>query len=205
MDLALSMPLLSFLVLSIGCLTGCGSETPEPSRSGSSAVTSENGEPKQAPAPKSKTTAKTAVATLPLEGEPKLLLSAEEIRDGWIQLFDGQTLSGWTPTNDVDWHVTDDGLIEASEGEPGLLLTTVPFADFELRCEYWVATVTSSTSSIRATSSARAAWSAARNPRPSRWAKTSGARARSKSKATTSQQASTAPACSTSKTKPKTC
>ena len=75
---------------------------------------------------------------LPLESEPVIQLTAEEIRDGWIQLFDGQTLAGWQPNNDINWHVTEDGVIEASEGEPGLLLTTVPFADYELRCDYWI-------------------------------------------------------------------
>lgn len=150
MDRAASLTLLSFLVLSISCLSGCGSDSPEPGSAGSSASTSEGDAgdspgtatatgTKQAPAPKSKSTVKKGPVTLPLNGEPKLLLSAEELRDGWIQLFEGQTLSGWTANSDVDWHVTDDGLIEASQGEPGLLLTTVPFADFEFRCEYWVA------------------------------------------------------------------
>lgn len=70
---------------------------------------------------------------------PELLLTPDELADGWIQLFDGQTLFGWTPNNDVDWHVTENGEIEASRGStPGLLLTTVPFADYELRCDYWM-------------------------------------------------------------------
>lgn len=71
--------------------------------------------------------------------KPKLLLSLEERRDGWIQLYDGQTLFGWTPNNDVNWHVNENGEIEASESStPGLLVTTVPFADYELRCDYWM-------------------------------------------------------------------
>ena len=52
---------------------------------------------------------KPALPTLPLAGEPKLLLSEEEIRDGWIQLFDGQTLAGWTPSSNANWHVNGDG------------------------------------------------------------------------------------------------
>ena len=75
---------------------------------------------------------------LPLESEPQLQLSEDEIWDGWIQLFDGQTLAGWQPNNDINWHVSD-GVIEADTGEPGLLLTTVPFADFEFKCDYWMA------------------------------------------------------------------
>jgi hypothetical protein len=142
---ALSL-LLSCLTASLVCLNGCGSETPQPGSSVPTATTSTDTaasvESESTPAeaePAAKPAAKAGLESLPLKGEPKLLLSEDELRDGWIQLFDGQTFAGWTPTNDVDWHITDDGLIEASQGEPGLLLTTVPFADFELRCDYWVA------------------------------------------------------------------
>jgi hypothetical protein len=142
MDRAASLSLLSFLVLTLCCLSGCDQDTAEPGSAESSATTSEGNtvdNSQQAPTSKDKAAEHKGPGALPLNGEPKLLLSEVEIRDGWFQLFDGQTLSGWTPNNDVDWHVTDDGVIEASQGEPGLLLTTVPFADFEFRCEYWVA------------------------------------------------------------------
>jgi hypothetical protein len=66
---------------------------------------------------------------------PRLLLSREDIEAGWIQLFDGESLFGWQANNDVNWHVAD-GAITADSGEPGLLLTAVPFADYELRCDY---------------------------------------------------------------------
>lgn len=76
--------------------------------------------------------------TLSLEKSPKVTLTQAEIDGGWIQLFDGQSLVGWHANNDVDWHVNDDGEIQAKKGEAGLLLTNVPFADYELRCDYWV-------------------------------------------------------------------
>lgn len=66
-------------------------------------------------------------------------LSREEIDAGWIQLFDGETLFGWKPTGDVDWHV-EAGMIVANSGAPGWLNTTTRFADYELRCECWVET-----------------------------------------------------------------
>lgn len=69
----------------------------------------------------------------------KSLLTAEEVADGWIELFDGETLFGWTPNSDVNWSIAD-GCITADKGtKPGLLLTSVPFADFELRCDFWMA------------------------------------------------------------------
>jgi hypothetical protein len=62
-------------------------------------------------------------------------LSAEEVAEGWINLFDGQTFFGWQPNNLVNWQITR-GVIHADQGEPGLLLTTTEFADFELRCDF---------------------------------------------------------------------
>ena len=66
---------------------------------------------------------------------PAIRLTQDELSAGWIQLFDGQTLFGWKPNNDVNWIVSD-GVITADAGEPGLLVTTVPFADYELRCDF---------------------------------------------------------------------
>jgi hypothetical protein len=65
-------------------------------------------------------------------------LTRQEIEAGWIKLFDGATLFGWKANNDVDWAVTD-GVIHASQGKPGLLLTTTEFSDYELRCDFRMA------------------------------------------------------------------
>ncbi len=71
----------------------------------------------------------------PLAAAEENCLSAEQIRDGWISLFDGKTLFGWQPTSDVDWQVAD-GEIRATEGKQGLLATTTQFADYELHVEF---------------------------------------------------------------------
>ena len=63
------------------------------------------------------------------------LLSKEEFDDGWIQLFDGETLFGWTPGSKADWKVAD-GVISVTSGEPGLLHTTSEFGDFVLRVDF---------------------------------------------------------------------
>jgi hypothetical protein len=62
-------------------------------------------------------------------------LSPEEIRDGWLQLFDGETTFGWEPNAKTDWQVAD-GVISAANGEPGLLCTTSEFADYILKLEF---------------------------------------------------------------------
>lgn len=70
-------------------------------------------------------------------------LSAEELADGWILLFDGETLFGWEPASQANWRV-EDGAIAVSEGEKGLLVTTSPFADFELKADFRAAARTNS-------------------------------------------------------------
>ena len=62
-------------------------------------------------------------------------LDADEIRGGWISLFDGKTLFGWKATTAADWHVAE-GEIRVSSGERGLLRTTSQFDDYELVLEF---------------------------------------------------------------------
>ncbi|MBA2116359.1 3-keto-disaccharide hydrolase [Bremerella alba] len=62
-------------------------------------------------------------------------LTPEEIEDGWISLFDGETLFGWNPITKTDWKVVD-GTIQATNGEIGLLCTTTQFADYILRVDF---------------------------------------------------------------------
>lgn len=63
-------------------------------------------------------------------------LSEDEQAEGWISLFDGHTLFGWSSNREeINWGV-EEGAITADTGPIGLLVTNVPFADFELLCEY---------------------------------------------------------------------
>jgi len=62
-------------------------------------------------------------------------LPGDELGVGWIRLFDGQSLMGWRNAGNADWKVEDDVLV-ATQGEPGLLCTSVRFSDFELMLEY---------------------------------------------------------------------
>ncbi len=61
-------------------------------------------------------------------------LSEAELKEGWISLFDGQTLFGWHAHSKADWQVTD-GAITVTGGEPGLLCTPVRFADYVLKVD----------------------------------------------------------------------
>jgi hypothetical protein len=68
--------------------------------------------------------------------EFEMPLDYEQAAEGWIALFDGHSLFGWQSNSDgINWSV-DDGVITANEGPVGLLNTTVPFADYELKCDF---------------------------------------------------------------------
>ncbi|GAB6166121.1 DUF1080 domain-containing protein [Thermostilla marina] len=73
--------------------------------------------------------------TLPRDPRASNSLSAEEIADGWILLFDGETLFGWKNTGDADWRV-EGGVLKASSGKPGWLYTTSRFGDFVLSVDF---------------------------------------------------------------------
>src|SRR5436190_16479367 len=62
-------------------------------------------------------------------------LTKEELADGWILLFDGETTYGWKASNNADWTVAD-GVISVSSGEKGLLCTTSEFADYVLKVDF---------------------------------------------------------------------
>jgi hypothetical protein len=70
-------------------------------------------------------------------------LSAEELAAGWILLFDGETDYGWKAASQADWRVAD-GVISVESGEPGLLCTTTPFADYVLKVDFRAAADTNS-------------------------------------------------------------
>lgn len=70
-------------------------------------------------------------------------LSPEELKEGWLLLFDGQTLFGWKAVSKANWAVND-GIISASEGEEGLLRTTSQFGDFALKVDFRAAKGTNS-------------------------------------------------------------
>jgi hypothetical protein len=62
-------------------------------------------------------------------------LTPDEVRDGWILLFDGESTFGWRANSDANWQVQN-GTIAADAGTKGLLLTTSEFADYVLRVDF---------------------------------------------------------------------
>ncbi|MBX3434990.1 MAG: DUF1080 domain-containing protein [Pirellulales bacterium] len=98
------------------------------------------------------TTATTAQAE-PEQSPPEspARLSRDQLAAGWIQLFDGETLFGWRATSDANWRV-EHGTIVVDAGEPGWLMSTVDWADYELHVEFKAPPETNSGVFLRSTS-----------------------------------------------------
>lgn len=75
-------------------------------------------------------------------------LTQDEVLDGWISLFDGESLYGWKASRKADWKVVDQA-ITVDGGQRGLLVTTSQFDDFELVLEFKAPEATNSGVFIR--------------------------------------------------------
>lgn len=67
------------------------------------------------------------------------MLSRAELERGWVLLFDGRTLDGWTTPGDPDaWAVRDGELIVAKPGTGWWLRTNQMYRDFDLTIEFFL-------------------------------------------------------------------
>lgn len=77
-----------------------------------------------------------ALLTSSLHAQPKPnTLTAKEVSEGWILLWDGETTFGWESHGKAEWNA-EGGIISASSGDSGWLGTTSPFADFVLKADF---------------------------------------------------------------------
>jgi hypothetical protein len=68
---------------------------------------------------------------------------------GWVSLFDGKSLDGFSKVGDANWRI-EDGMIVADKGN-GFLVTKTDYKDYEIRAEFWVDTDSNSGIFIRCT------------------------------------------------------
>ena len=92
----------------------------------------------------------TVVRAKPLNQQERIAETAttSKFADGWISLFDGNSLFGWKNENEGNWTVKN-GEIHCDQGKIGLLRTTNQFDDFTLSFSYFAESDTNSGVFIR--------------------------------------------------------
>ena len=63
------------------------------------------------------------------------ILTREEVLDGWIALFDGETMFGWRPQENANFRIEDRAIV-VDEGDQCLLCTSTQFSDYVLKLEF---------------------------------------------------------------------
>ncbi len=58
---------------------------------------------------------------------------------GWVTLFDGKNMDGWSQVGQSNWHIADGVLVaDKMEGkEAGYLVTNKSYKNFVVRAEFW--------------------------------------------------------------------
>jgi len=62
-------------------------------------------------------------------------LTPAEVAEGWILLWDGETMFGWESHGGAEWRISSGALVGDS-AQGGWLGTTTAFSDYELRAEF---------------------------------------------------------------------
>jgi len=65
-------------------------------------------------------------------------LTPQEVSDGWLLLFDGESTFGWAPRGDAKWAAADGALCSHQGAGSGMLSTTTEFADYALKVDFRV-------------------------------------------------------------------
>jgi hypothetical protein len=164
----LDRPMKSFLLASILCLltltlaipSGCrkAESTPEGSAAASSVNDASNtaqsssanpSTPPQASTPTPAASADTPIAppeVIEIKADALLAaqLPAEQLEQGWVRLFDGQSLFGWFVVGNADWQITDEGVVKVTRGERSYLCTSFQIPNYELQVDFRSAAETNS-------------------------------------------------------------
>lgn len=120
------------LLISSLVAAGCDRGSTPPTASPDTAVGNPSAQSGTAGGPTADNAAETFAASA--ESLLSARLPLAETDQGWVRLFDGVTLFGWQAGVPANWRV-EDGAIRVDQGPVGLLCTSVPWRDFELRLE----------------------------------------------------------------------
>jgi hypothetical protein len=77
-----------------------------------------------------------AVAILSIAGVTTTVSAGGQAQGGWITLFDGTSLNGWTRVGDANWEIVD-GAVQATKGAASFLVTSRSYDNFQITLEFW--------------------------------------------------------------------
>ncbi|MFN3191538.1 MAG: DUF1080 domain-containing protein [Aureliella sp.] len=62
-------------------------------------------------------------------------LDAKQLEDGWVRMFDGQSLFGWFVVGKANWSIND-GILKVSRGERSYMCSSFQISDFEFKVDF---------------------------------------------------------------------
>ncbi len=76
----------------------------------------------------------TGLAAFPLAQQ-----ASGQSGEGWVSLFDGKTMDGWSPVGETNWRVEDGAIVADKRTSKGAahLLSKNSYKDFMLHIEFW--------------------------------------------------------------------
>lgn len=63
-------------------------------------------------------------------------LPVEQLEQGWVRLFDGQSLFGWFVVGNADWQIDEHGVLKVTRGERSYLCTSFQIPNYELQVDF---------------------------------------------------------------------
>lgn len=70
------------------------------------------------------------------DGLLKAQLTPEQLEQGWVRLFDGQSLFGWFVVGNADWKITEEGTLKVTRGEQSFVCSSFQIPDYELQVDF---------------------------------------------------------------------
>ncbi|MCC7335011.1 MAG: DUF1080 domain-containing protein [Pirellulaceae bacterium] len=63
-------------------------------------------------------------------------LTPQQLEQGWVRLFDGQSLYGWLVVGNADWQIAPEGVLRVTRGEKSFLCTSFQIPNYELQVDF---------------------------------------------------------------------
>ena len=120
------------LVLSLAIAAGCGND---PEGESTATITEEVKTTESSPEPATAESFAPAAYEVDAESMLAAALPPEQLEQGWVRLFDGQSLAGWFMVGAANWEISD-GVLKVSKGEPSFLCTSFQVSDYELQVDF---------------------------------------------------------------------